>query len=81
MCIIYFLGKSCTAILHDNSKVKATFLSATGAYDHIAVQDLQTPIGIVSNALIRSKDIQSLVIEIGIEYSFYIGTYYKYFIY
>jgi len=60
-------GKPFTAILYDNSKVKATFLSTTGAYNHIAVEDLHTPIGIVSSALIRTKDIQSLQVEIEIE--------------
>jgi len=59
------LGKPCTAILYDNSKVKATFVATTGAYNHIAVEDLHTPIGTVSNALIRTKDIQSLEIDIG----------------
>lgn len=63
-----FVGKSCTAILYDHSKVKATFVSTTGAYDHIAVEDLHTPIGIVSSALIRTKDIQSLQVEISNKY-------------
>jgi hypothetical protein len=63
-----FVGKPFTAILYDNSKVKATFLSTTGAYNHIAVEDLHTPIGIVSSALIRTKDIQSLQVEIGNKY-------------
>ncbi|CAI6364187.1 unnamed protein product [Macrosiphum euphorbiae] len=58
-------GKPCTAILYDNSKVKATFVATTGAYNHIAVEDLHTPIGTVSSALIRTKDIQSLEIDIG----------------
>jgi len=60
-------NKHCTAILYDNSKVKATFVVTTGAYNHIAVEDLHTPIGIISSALIRTKDIQSLVIDIDIE--------------
>jgi len=60
-----FSGKPCTAILYDNSKVKATFVTTTGAYDHIAVEDLHTPIGIVPSALIRTKDIQCLEVEIG----------------
>lgn len=60
-------GKSCTIILYDNSKVKATFVATTGAYNHIAVEDLHTPIGIVSSALIRTKDIQSLEIDIDIK--------------
>jgi len=45
--------------------VKATFVATTGAYNHIAVEDLHTPIGTVSSALIRTKDIQSLEIDIG----------------
>lgn len=59
------LGKPCTAILYDNSKVKATLIATTGAYNHIAVKDLHTPIGTVSSALIRTKDILSLEIDIG----------------
>lgn len=59
--------KRFTATLYDNSQVKATFVATTGAYNHIAVEDLHTPIGIVSSALIRTKDIQSLVIDIDIE--------------
>jgi len=45
--------------------VKATFVTSTGAYDHIAVEDLHTPIGIISSALIRTKDIKSLEVDIG----------------
>lgn len=65
--MLILLGKPCTANLYYNSKVKATFITTTGAYDHIAVEDLHTPIGIVPSALIRTKDIQSLVVEIGID--------------
>lgn len=61
----FFIGKPCTVILYDNSKVKATFVSTTGSYNHIAVEDLQTPIGIVASALIRTIDIQSLKVDIG----------------
>lgn len=63
MCNV--LGKPCTAILYDTSKVKATFVATTGAYNHIAVEDLLTPIGVISSSLIRTKDILSLEIEIG----------------
>lgn len=66
--MVNFVGKPSTAILYDNSKVKATFVSTTGAYNHIAVEDLHSPIGIVSSALIRTKDIQSLQVEIGNNY-------------
>lgn len=45
--------------------MKAKFIATTEAYNHIAVEDLHTPIGIVSSALIRTKDIQRLVIDIG----------------
>lgn len=69
--IYNFLGKPCTIILYDNSKVKATFVTTTGAYDHIAVENLHTPIGIVSSALIRTKDIQSLELEIGRVFIFF----------
>lgn len=62
---VFFSGKPCTAILYDNSKVNATFVATTGDYNHIAVEDLHTPIGIVSSALIRTKDILSLEVEIG----------------
>jgi len=45
--------------------VKASFVATTGAYDHIAVENLHTPIGIVASALIRTKDIQSIEVDIG----------------
>jgi len=61
-------GNPCTAILYDNSKVEATFVTTTGTYDHIAVEDLHTPIGIIPTAIIRTKDIQSLKVEIDIEH-------------
>lgn len=65
---IFFSGKPCTVNLYNNFKSKATFVCSTGAYSHIAVEDLHTPIGIVSSALLRTKDIQSIEVEIGNEY-------------
>lgn len=57
--------------------MKATFVSTTGDCNHIAVEDLHTPIGIVPSALIRTKDIQNLQVEIGNE--FYFNEYLFYF--
>mmetsp|Transcript_40182 Transcript_40182/g.55788 ORF Transcript_40182/g.55788 Transcript_40182/m.55788 type:complete len:93 (-) Transcript_40182:185-463(-) len=53
--------------LQDGSQVKATFRSTDSAQEHIFVSDLQTPIGKVSNGLIRATDIASIYFPLPLE--------------
>lgn len=57
-------GRRSSINMHEKTKVEATFLHANIEFDHVMVADLESPIGRLPRAVLRSSDIVSMDFEI-----------------
>lgn len=56
-------GKVAEFHMYENTNVSAVFGSCDREFVNIYVKELQTPLGLISNALLRTNDIESIRIN------------------